>query len=254
MNTTSKLLTVAACCAILACTKKEKKTTEEASAVPESTVDYQAVSASQITIDGLGDEQAWAEAKWHNIDQRWLGEEYSAEDFSGRFKLAWDSNYLYVLAEIVDDTLIDIHQNPLDLYWDDDCLEIFIDEDASGGNHQYNHNAFAYHIALDYAVADVDSDSSFILLNDHVETKRSVNGNTYTWEVAMKVFDDSFRYQGVNTPVTLSSNKTMGFAIAYCDNDRSAERENFIGSEVVEGEDKNIGWIDAGIFGRVILD
>jgi hypothetical protein len=45
----------------------------------------------------------------------------------------------------------------------------------------------------------------------------------------------------------------MGFALAYCDNDTSKERENFIGSVAVAGEDKNRGWIDAGIFGTIVL-
>jgi len=51
----------------------------------------------------------------------------------------------------------------------------------------------------------------------------------------------------------LKSGKKMGFALAYCDNDHSTERENFIGSTIVEGEDKNKGWIDAGIFGLLRL-
>ena len=33
--------------------------------------------------------------------------------------------------------------------------EIFIDEDNSGGNHQFNFNAFAYHIALDNQAVDI---------------------------------------------------------------------------------------------------
>ena len=45
----------------------------------------------------------------------------------------------------------------------------------------------------------------------------------------------------------------MGFALAYCDNDNSKERENFIGSVYVDGEDKNRGWIDANIFGTLKL-
>ncbi|MEN0006928.1 MAG: sugar-binding protein, partial [Bacteroidota bacterium] len=87
--------------------------------------------------------------------QRWLGEPYTDEDFSGRYKLTWSEDFIYILAEIQDDTLIDIHEDGLDRYWDDDCLEIFIDEDHSGGNHQYSHNAFAYHIALDGKVVDI---------------------------------------------------------------------------------------------------
>ena len=53
--------------------------------------------------------------------------------------------------------LVDKIKNPLERWWDEDCVEIFIDEDNSGGNHQFNHNAFAYHIGLNGDVVDLDS-------------------------------------------------------------------------------------------------
>ncbi|WP_221409170.1 CBM9 family sugar-binding protein [Reichenbachiella versicolor] len=215
---------------------------------------YQIIqSSSTISIDGIGNEDTWTKAKWLPIDQNWVGPDLSKEDFSGRFKLAWDQKFLYVLAEIVDDTLIDIHSDPLKAYWDDDCLEIFIDEDLSGGNHQYNHSAFAYHIGLDNNVADIDTNQKPVLFNDHIESKRISSGNKHTWEVAIKIFNEDFSISKRNTPTRLTALKEMGFAIAYCDNDYSSTRENFIGSEIVVGEDKNRGWIDAGIFGSLIL-
>ena len=39
----------------------------------------------------------------------------------------------------------------------------------------------------------------------------------------------------------------------HSDNDSSVERENFIGSILVHGEDKDQGWKDAGIFNTIIL-
>lgn len=36
--------------------------------------------------------------------------------------------------------------------------------------------------------------------------------------------------------------------VAYCDNDTSEQRENFVGSIAIEGDNKNRGWIDAGVF------
>ena len=158
-----------------------------------------------------------------------------------------------MLAEIIDDTLIDIHPDGLDRYWDDDCLEIFVDEDASGGNHQYNHQAFAYHISLDQRVTDMGVDSTARYFDSHLESMHRRSGNTSLWEVRMKLFDKDFREDKQNTPVRLEEGKKVGFAIAYCDNDTSQTRENFIGSEVVEGEDKNRGWIDAGIFRKYEL-
>ncbi|HKK09387.1 MAG TPA: sugar-binding protein [Bacteroidales bacterium] len=208
---------------------------------------------SDVQIDGKANEEIWDKVSWQQLDQRWLGEPYTENDFSGKYKLAWDENYVYVLAEVVDDTLIDIHPDGLNLYWDDDCLEIFIDEDASGGDHQYNHQAFAYHISLDQRVTDMGVDSSAVYFDDHLDSFHRREGKKSTWEVRMKLFDDSFKEGKKNTPVKLEKEKEIGFALAYCDNDTSDTRENFIGSEVVEGEDKNRGWIDAGIFRKYQL-
>ena len=205
-------------------------------------------------IDGETHEACWQDAQWYAIDQDWLGKPWTADDFSGRFKLAWDRDHVYVLAEIVDDTLVDIHRDGLDRYWDDDCLELFIDEDRSKGIHQYNHNAFAYHIGLDYRVADIGPDSLAHYYDDHISCRRSREGDRYIWEVAMKVYNDQYIDGKEDNPrVYLNADKVMGFAVAYCDNDHSQEREHFIGSTIVEGEDKNRGWIDAGIFGELRL-
>lgn len=215
--------------------------------------DYVAFKAvDEIEMDGFANELSWSSARSYELDQRWLGEPYSEQDFSGSFKLSWDENHLYLLAEIRDDTLINQYEG-LEQYWNEDILEVFIDEDASGGNHQYNYNAFAYHIDKNLDVIDIGADSAGHLYNDHINAQYSKNGDWYTWEVAIKIYDDSFVRQNKNKPVILENGKQMGFALAYCDNDTSAIRENFIGSEVIEDEDKNRGWIDAGVFGLLEL-
>jgi len=205
-------------------------------------------------IDGIASDPCWDEAPWHPLNQVWLGDSISPEDFSGRYKLLWTADFLFVLAEIQDDTLIDIHPDGLDSYWDDDCLEIFVDEDASGDDHQYNYNAFAYHIALDNQVVDIGPDSLPHYYNEHVHSRRYTEGNISIWEVAVALYPDTYNNgEPDSMPVQLQKDKLIGFALAYCDNDRSAERENFIGSTFVAGEDKNRGWIDAGIFQPLIL-
>jgi len=205
-------------------------------------------------IDGIADEPCWKDIPWRSINQVWLGDSITPEDFSGRYKLLWSEEFLFVLAEIRDDTLIDIHPDGLDFYWDDDCLEIFVDEDASGGLHQYNHSAFAYHIALDNRVVDIGPDSLPHYYNTHVQCSRKTSGNLSVWEAAIALYPDTYSDEDPNSkPVRLQKDKRLGFAIAYCDNDRSRERENFIGSTYVPGADKNRGWIDAGIFQPLIL-
>lgn len=210
-------------------------------------------SEAPIIIDGVPDEAIWSQSDWHALDQVWLGAALTSEDFEGRYKLAWKEDALYLLAEIKDDKLIDIYKDPLTQWWDDDCLEIFIDEDNSGGEHQYNHNAFAYHIALDGNVVDMSTKKEGKLYNSHIESKLKTEGNTTIWEVKIGIYNDSYSDNGENEPVSLMAGKNIGFALAYCDNDTSELRENFIGSLYVDGEDKNRGWIDANIFGTLVL-
>ena len=51
----------------------------------------------------------------------------------------------------------------------------------------------------------------------------------------------------------LHPGKIIGLMVAYCDNDGSDLRENFIGSESVPSGPRDRGWIDAGLFGSLIL-
>jgi Carbohydrate family 9 binding domain-like len=204
--------------------------------------------------DGRATEACWASAPWMELDERWLGPPTTAADFSGRYKLVWTEKYLFVLAEITDDVLRDTHPDPLIRWWDDDCLEIFVDPDHSGGEHQYSHNAFAYHVALDGHVVDMGADHQGHLFDDHVKSGHQQRGRVTTWEAAIALYPDTFdeQHPEATQPLPIVANQPIGFALAYCDNDASPERENFFGSVPVAGVDKNRGWIDASIFGTVV--
>ena len=159
-----------------------------------------------------------------------------------------------MLVEIVDDILFDSHRDPLIQYWDDDCLEIFVDENFSGGDHQYNHNAFAYHVSLDNQAIDIGTDRLPRSYSHHVESHWQQDADKLTWEVAIEIYDDSYVDDSDdNVPVALHVGKIMGLMLAYCDNDGSELRENFVGSESVPYGKKDRGWIDAGLFGKLLL-
>jgi len=219
----------------------------------------------KIVIDGV-QEEAWSTSTWYPIDKLMLGTISNKNDFSGRFKMLWDENYLYLAAEIIDDILFDQHADPLKLYWDDDCFEVFIDEDKSGGNHQFNYNAFAYHVALDNQVVDIgknnkDGTVNFVLLNDHISSvwrRSNVSPHHIIWELAIKIFDDKFddkKSDNSASRVELHKDKILGFMLAYCDNDGSLERETFIGSTEISpiNGDKNLGYITADVFDKLTL-
>ncbi|TLU66369.1 sugar-binding protein [Thalassotalea litorea] len=220
---------------------------------------------SNIIIDGNSSDIAWQQGNWQLLNHVWVGEKPSREDFSGRYKLLWQTDGLYLLVEIVDDILFDQHPNPLDRYWDDDALEIFIDEDSSGGDHTHNFNAFAYHVSLDNQSADMgprikEDENNFLLLNHHVQSvwqRQLDEPNKMIWEAKILVFDDSYDYKNPdkNQPKTLTIGKKMGFMLAYCDNDGSKHREHFIGSHPIEpvDGDMNQGFKNASVFAEITL-
>ena len=82
------------------------------------------------------------------------------------------------------------------------------------------------------------------------------NGDHYTWEFSMKVYDDS--YDPVDPDegslVILQTGKIMGLSLAYCDNDTpGTQRDNFFGSVYVPEAAFNDHWKDADGFGVIKL-
>jgi hypothetical protein len=106
--------------------------------------------ATPPVINGKADDVCWTNATWQAIDQVWIpwGASMDPGDFTGRYKVTWSSetDRIYFLVEIVDDVLVDGYKYPQNGYYNWDVVEIFFDEDASGGDHANNQNAFAYHI------------------------------------------------------------------------------------------------------------
>ncbi len=215
------------------------------------------LTKTPVIIDGQATEDCWVNSEWHTIDQVWIP--YNANmkegDFEGRFKTAWDEEYLYVLVEVIDDSLSDDHSDPLQYWWDDDCLEIFIDENRSMGDHERNCNAFAYHVSLFYDAVDLNSLGQGVNYKDNIEVEMdTIAPNTYLWEFAIKNYDAGFNISNPEASrVYLSHKKLMGFAIAYCDNDETTSRENFIGSMVMPASNNNDMYKNADYFGPMFL-
>jgi len=233
-------------------------------------------AAETPVVDGDPGDTAWESAKWVPMEHLMVGTMPEKEDFSGRYKLVWTKDHLYLLAEITDDILYDSHPDPLEEYWEDDTLEVFIDADASGGDHLFNYNAFAYHVSLDNQVVDIGpylseedkqtGKSNRRLFPDHVQSKwkRSQDEpNKLYWELKIAVIGDDFQDsyslgQKAAQALPLKAGMKMGFMMAYCDSDGKLEgggREHFMGDidiEPVNG-DRNLGYIDASVFGEITL-
>jgi hypothetical protein len=242
-------------------------------------------------IDGIGDDPCWGKAQWQDIKYAWMyqspkslptgaavasdGTIPKTADFSGRFKVVWTADRLYILAEIIDDIIYTPAANPNQSPEKNDCLELFIDENASGGTRTADggNNFFTYHMNFDGVnVADwIGSRNE--LRNSHL--KYVINKNdathTYVWETEMKVFNGSYPLDSTpavdpaNTLVTLTEGKKIGFAVAYCDNDRDAhsnnqtqigDRDHFIGSMFVKGStdnERNSSYLNSDQYAKMYL-
>jgi hypothetical protein len=218
---------------------------------------YTLFTSTPVVVDGSDADACWAKADWHAIDQVWIP--YNAPmddgDFEGRYKAAWDADYLYLLVEVTDDLISDDHSDPLKNWWDDDCLELFIDEDRSKGNHECNNNAFAYHVSTFYDAIDMSASCGGINYRNNLSVVMDTIGeNLYSWEFAVKMYNKNFNLSNPEASrVKLSPNKLMGFSIAYCDNDETNGRENFIGSIKMERATANDSYKNADYFGTMLL-
>jgi len=228
-------------------------------------------------IDGVANDACWEVAKWQSIDQTWIpwGEVIDPADFTGRYKTIWSSeeNLIYFAVEITDDVISDAYVNgqTADVY-NFDMIEVFIDQDKSGGEHRYDsgtsnaENAFGYHIFSKfpesgetnsiYEVSDMgqnyhDHFPEFVLGRvDHVST----------WEFSLIVYDDTYSFSNKDgARVTLVEGAEMGLSLAANDDDQpeinplETQRDNMIGSVAVPQEHNNDHWINADYFGTVKL-
>jgi len=195
---------------------------------------------SPPVIDGLDTDSCWDDAEWIPLKYDWFeeagqkrDETYDPDEFSGRFKVVWADDKLFVLVEITDDVLNDDIEDPLIEYWEEDCLEIFVDENLSRESMYCNHNALAYHMAINSidAIDINNTDCKPFHLNDFIKfVMKEKTDNIYIWEAEIPVYTDAFSPDNnSNETGDLFEDKQIGFSVAYCEDDGSG-RENFFGS------------------------
>jgi len=211
-------------------------------------------------IDGLPIDTCWSLVDWAPIDQVWIGQPTTPDDYTGMFKVVWTPDRLYVLMKFIRKIVIDNYPANGNNIYNYDCAEIFIDEDHSGGAYSSGpncYNAFAYHLSDKNNVYDFGANGQgWYTFNQDIKliVDSSIGNHTYYWEVEMKVFTDKYVFNGNNTPVNLFEGKVIGFSTAYNTNDGGPTRKNMFGSHYLPGPDKNTSWDNASDLGELILD
>lgn len=236
--------------------------------LPGDTIIVNQVSLPPV-IDGQGEDVTWDSADWYYMPYVWIpyGQSVDSSDFHGRFKVTWNkqSNLLYFLFEITDDKFVNGYEYSGNngTYYLFDVVEIFLDENRSGGIHETNNNAFAYHITggnsqTEYDAVDLWSNTRVNYKDHFPEFSRGSIGHLYFWEFSLAVLKDTYT-PGADIPTHqsfLEKDHKMGFSVAYCDNDNSAinpQRDNFIASRYLSQANSNNSYINASLFGLMIL-
>ncbi|HNW49597.1 MAG TPA: sugar-binding protein [Prolixibacteraceae bacterium] len=267
------------------------------SATPTTKAQDKVVEAKEVetppVIDGIASDQCWDEAKWQAIDQVWIpwGAPLDSSDFYGQYKICWSSekNLLYFLVEITDDVVSDqFVKDQTAAVYNFDMIEVFIDENKSGGYHVFDgkanneacmgtnaENAFVYHIfakmpeqgqtgskfyALDMYGTDWEHKTDVSYDWHFPEFKYRHESHVTTYEFSLMVFDDTYSLSNEkNSRVKLTAGKTMGLTLAANDDDqpevnpKETVRDNMIGSVAVREEAYNDQWKNANDFGTVKL-
>jgi len=215
---------------------------------------YEAMEAgTPPVLDGILDEPVWSYADTDTLAFLWDGtvsESPTAEDLSVTFQAVWNDsmNRLYVAVRVQDDVIADHFSDPVTSYWAEDGVEVFLDPDRSGGDHQYNYNAFAYHVSLFGDAIDLGSDRKAVNLKDHVQL--GLSEDQKTWEIAFVLYR-VYSYDRTSTNdevMDIEAGEEIGFSIAYNDNDGTPKvRESMVGW-VPDGGDS---WINADRFGTL---
>ncbi|WP_176829790.1 sugar-binding protein [Tenacibaculum sp. MAR_2009_124] len=235
--------------------KKQNVSIKEGLVISKENGEFKAYKTKEvIEVDGVGKESIWGNVPWYEMNYKWMGETVDSSDYLGKFKLAWDNKHLYILVEVIDDYLNETLTNGKDNYWKGDYVEVFIDEDKSGGDHKFNHQAFAYHVSTEGHAIDKSTTKETIFLDDNVKVERTRVGSKYLWEMAIKLYDSTFDENSkYNIPVKIFNNKLIGFSIAYGDNDGNNRRENFMGSKKYHGNNNDDGYINSDVFGSILF-
>ena len=201
-------------------------------------------------IDGTIDE-VWADAPWMEMSVAWIFESLTApsgpQDYTGKYKALWTEDHVYLLLDITDDIIGTSGQ-----FWEQDTVEIFVDEDQSGGPHGNDHSAFAYHVNYTGSVEDSGG-----IIEGHINFAIDKTGAPrYIWEIQMEIYANHNGYDAnaqQAARVKLHAGKVMGFTPSYIDNDKGVSREHFMSSVNTPGHQNNQGYLNADSFGTLML-
>lgn len=209
---------------------------------------------NKVVIDGTYDEAVWQLANWHPIAHQWLGISGTESDFKGQYKVLWSPDKLYLLVEVSDDNLVAKSDMKINPFLSGDSIKVFIDEDFSGGSHEFDKNANVYHVNLENEALTVDEPNHVVYYSKHINSQWAEHEGKYIWEMAIDIYPDVMNSgDAIDEKVRLFGGKNMGLMIAYSDDDGKGAPKALVGSENLQIAAEQQDWVDASTFGKLLL-
>src|SRR5690606_20116136 len=100
---------------------------------PRNYVVYQTVS--EMVIDGKADETSWQKAVWSAYFEDIEGDKKPAPTWKTHFKMLWDEQNLYILAELEEPNVWAYYTTRDQIVFHENDFEIFIDPDRDTHNY-----------------------------------------------------------------------------------------------------------------------
>lgn len=173
-----------------------------------------------ITVDGVGDESAWATAPWTDAFVDITGDEAKKPCYATRLKMLWDEQYLYFYIEMEEPNLTAKLTERDAIVWHENDFEIFIDPDGDGENYfEFEFNAL--NTVFDLFLTKPYSRGAFVLhqwnadgLKSAVRLKGTLNDPTdrdegWALEVAIPA---TALANGFNLPLKPEAKLRVGFS------------------------------------------
>lgn len=191
-------------------------------------------AAQPPVIDGI-EEGLWSDARSYKMGNVIYSPPSSDADFSASYKTLWDAKNLYVLVNVTDDSLK--NDSDSDLWYQDDCVEVFIDADNSKSG-DYGDNDYQFHFDWDKTKPTMGETKRGSVAN--VEFAIVTTGSGYRAEI---------KFPWATLGVKPSAGAKIGLDVHVNDDDDGGDRESKL---TWRGKEDN-AWQNPSAFGTAEL-
>jgi len=191
-------------------------------------------ASRSVVIDGTA-EDLWSEARQYKLSNVIYAPVSSEEDCSAYFKALWDAQNLYMLVDVTDDSLK--NDSDSDLWYQDDCVEVFIDADNSKSS-DYDEDDAQYHFDWDRTNPTMDR-------FEH----GSLNGVEFAMVTTEKGYRTEIKFPWSALGTKPSAGAKIGLDVHVNDDDDGGDRDSKL---TWRGKEDN-AWQNPGVLGTAEL-